>query len=72
LRERNKKEGQQEATMNEQVTFKVGLKGGVSVYGLESRFPTTLYYGQWLKLLDAKDELLPFLEANKDKLKMKP
>ena len=32
-----------------EMTFKVGEKGGVSVYGL-GRFPVTLYYEQWIKL----------------------
>jgi hypothetical protein len=32
--------------------FKVGEKGGVSVYGL-GRFPVTLYYEQWNRLLEA-------------------
>ena len=32
--------------------FRVGEKGGVSVYGL-GRFPVTLYYEQWIRLLDA-------------------
>ena len=31
--------------------FRVGEKGGVSVYGL-GRFPVTLYYEQWVRLLD--------------------
>jgi len=31
--------------------FRVGEKGGVSVYGL-GRFPVTLYYEQWIRLLD--------------------
>jgi hypothetical protein len=50
--------------------FKVGEKGGVSVYGL-GRFPVTLYYEQWVRLLDAADDLRAFLEKNKDKLKLK-
>jgi hypothetical protein len=50
--------------------FKVGEKGGVSVYGL-GRFPVTLYYEQWLRLLGASDELRLFLEENKGKLKLK-
>ena len=50
--------------------FKVGEKGGVSVYGL-GRFPVTLYYEQWLRLLGAADELRLFLEENKGKLKLK-
>ena len=51
--------------------FKVGEKGGVSVYGL-GRFPVTLYYEQWIKLLDATEELRDFLEANKSRLKLRP
>ena len=50
--------------------FKVGEKGGVSVYGL-GRFPVTLYYEQWVRLLDASADLRKFLEDNKDKLKLK-
>ena len=50
--------------------FRIGEKGGVSVYGL-GRFPTTLYYEQWMRLLDAGDRLREFLEQNKDKLKLK-
>jgi hypothetical protein len=52
------------------LTFKVGDKGGVSVYGL-GRFPVTLYYEQWTKLLDAGEDLRAFLEANKSSLKLK-
>jgi hypothetical protein len=50
--------------------FKVSEKGGVSVYGL-GRFPVTLYYEQWVRLLDASENLRAFLEKNKDKLKLK-
>jgi hypothetical protein len=52
--------------------FRVGEKGGVSVYGL-GRFPVTLYYEQWIRLLDASQDLRAFLEENKaeGKLKMK-
>ena len=50
--------------------FKVSEKGGVSVYGL-GRFPTTIYYEQWTKLLDAGEDLRAFLEANKSSLKLK-
>jgi hypothetical protein len=50
--------------------FRVGEKGGVSVYGL-GRFPVTLYYEQWNRLLDASDRLKEFLEENKSKLKLK-
>jgi hypothetical protein len=50
--------------------FRVSEKGGVSVYGL-GRFPVTLYYEQWTRLLDAAPELKVFLEENKTKLKLK-
>jgi hypothetical protein len=50
--------------------FRVGEKGGVSVYGL-GRFPVTLYYEQWVRLLDAATKLREFLEENKSKLKVK-
>ena len=50
--------------------FKVGGKGGVSVYGL-GRFPVTLYYEQWIRLLDVAGDLRAFLEGNKSRLKLK-
>jgi len=50
--------------------FRVSEKGGVSVYGL-GRFPVTLYYEQWNRLLEQADQLREFLEANKSALKMK-
>ena len=50
--------------------FRVGEKGGVSVYGL-GRFPVTLYYEQWIRLLDVSQDLREFLEGNKHKLKLK-
>ena len=52
------------------IDFKVSEKGGVSVYGL-GRFPVTLYYEQWIRLLDTADSLRMFLEENKSKLKLK-
>jgi hypothetical protein len=52
------------------IEFKIGEKGGVSVYGL-GRFPVTLYYEQWIRLLDSGDALRAFLEENKGKLKLK-
>jgi hypothetical protein len=50
--------------------FRVGEKGGVSVYGL-GRFPVTLYYEQWIRLLDMAKDLREFLEENKHRLKLK-
>jgi hypothetical protein len=46
------------------------LTGAVSVYGL-GRFPVTLYYEQWQRLLGAAAELRAFLEENKSHLKLK-
>jgi hypothetical protein len=42
------------------------------VYGL-GRFPVTLYYEQWIRLLEAVPQLRTFLEENKTagKLKLK-
>lgn len=50
--------------------FRVSEKGGVSVYGL-GRFPVTLYYEQWTRLLEQTDQLREFLEENKNHLKIK-
>jgi len=50
--------------------FRVSEKGGVSVYGL-GRFPVTLFYEQWQRLLGTADQLHAFLEENKGKLKLK-
>ena len=64
LQEKNKGRGPRA------IDFKVSEKGGVSVYGL-GRFPVTLYYEQWVRLLDQADELRKFLEDNKSALKLK-
>ena len=53
-----------------ELDFKIGEKGGVSVYG-SGASRVTLYYEQWTKLLDAAEKLREFLEENKDKLKLK-
>ena len=50
------------------ITFKVGQKGGMSMYGL-GRFPVTLYKSQWLLLLDAADKIREFLKNNDQELK---
>jgi len=42
----------------------------MSVYGL-GRFPVTLYYEQWIRLLDQVDQIRGFLEANKASMKLK-
>jgi len=61
-----KVQGRQRGTID----FKVSEKGGVSVYGL-GRFPVTLYYEQWIRLLDHAEQIKEFLEENKSRLKMK-
>ena len=53
------------------VSFKVGKAGGLSMYGL-GRYPITLYYSQWMRLLDHANDIREALEANKDKLASKP
>jgi hypothetical protein len=59
-----------EAKKTGKLEFRVSEKGGVSVYGL-GRFPVTLYYEQWTRLLDVGGDLRTFLEANKSHLKLK-
>lgn len=53
------------------LTFKISEKGAVSVYGLNARFPVSLYAEQWERLLSAADELKAFLKTNADKLPAK-
>ena len=63
-------EKQSGAKKTGRMEFRVSEKGGVSVYGL-GRFPVTLYYEQWTRLLDSVEALRTFLEENKGKLKLK-
>ena len=53
-----------------ELDFRVSEKGGVSVYGL-GRFPVTLYYEQWMRLLEVADSLRNFLDENKSRLKLR-
>jgi len=49
-----------------EVSFKVAVKTrGVSAYLGRRRFPVTLYYEQWVSLLDAAGDLRQFLEEAK-------
>lgn len=50
--------------------FKVSEKGGLSVYGY-GRFPVTLYVDAWKDILSRKEEILAFIEENKDKFSKK-
>ena len=63
-------EKQQGGKRSGSLEFRVGEKGGVSVYGL-GRFPVTLYYEQWIRLLESAEKLREFLEENKSRLKLK-
>ena len=65
-------EKEKEGRRSGALEFRVGEKGGVSVYGL-GRFPVTLYYEQWIRLLDAASDLRKFLDSAKadGKLKLK-
>jgi hypothetical protein len=63
-------EKQQARKRSGALEFRVSEKGAVSVYGM-GRFPVTLYYEQWVRLLEASEQLKAFLEENKGKLKMK-
>jgi len=65
LRAENKKLKQ---TKSDNITFKVGQKGGMSMYGL-GRFPVTLYKSQWVLLLDAADKIKEFLKNHDHELK---
>ena len=55
-------------TSSKGLSMKVSQKGALSVYGL-GRFPVTLYKEQWRRLLDTKDDILSFIEANDSELK---
>jgi hypothetical protein len=61
----------QVAKGNGGITMKIGQSGGLSIYGLGNRYPTTLYKSQWEKLLAHTDDIKAFLEANADKLATK-
>lgn len=59
-----------QAVKSNTVKFKIGEKGGISVYGL-GRFPVTLYVEQWERLDAAMPELKEFIIANHSMLKLK-
>lgn len=56
---------QAEANKPRALTCKVSEKGALSLYGINSRFPVTLYKRQWLRILNEnRDMILAFIEAN--------
>lgn len=52
------------------LTIRVSKAGAVSIYGM-GKWPVTLYRGQMERLLNAKEEILGFIEANADLLSVK-
>jgi hypothetical protein len=64
-------EQQAQAKKPATMEFRVSEKGGISVYGL-GRFPVTLYFEQWTRLLASADDLRTFMDENKGKLKLRP
>lgn len=52
------------------VSMKVSQKGAVSVYGL-GRFPTTLYKGQWEKLIESVPTIQAFIKDHIEELSVK-
>jgi hypothetical protein len=53
------------------IRFKVSEKGALSVYGLNVRFPVTLYADQWERLIERLEDLKAFIVANKSTLSRK-
>lgn len=53
------------------LSLKVSDKGAISVYGLNIRFPVTLYKEQMLRLLDFAGEIRAFITENEKKLSVK-
>ena len=50
---------------------KVSEKGGISVYGLNAKWPVTLYNEQWKRLADYMPNVLAFASVNASKLTSK-
>ena len=50
---------------------KVSAKGALSVYGLSAKWPTTLYRGQWERLIAFVPEIEKFIRANSAALSVK-
>jgi hypothetical protein len=55
--------GQLKAAKQTRLTMKVSKAGAVSIYGM-GRWPTTLYRGQWERILENAEELKAFIEAH--------
>lgn len=55
------------ASAQRTMSYKVSEKGAVSVYGF-GKFPVTLYASNMVRFLNAKDDIIAFMEANKNTL----
>lgn len=64
-------EGKVAVKQAKQIRFKVSEKGGVSVYGLNTQWPVTLYREQWERLFERIPDLKSFINANRSFLKEK-
>lgn len=53
------------------IRMKVSEKGALSLYGINARFPVTLYKGQWLTVLNMADDIKGFIKNNDRQLKNK-
>ena len=49
---------------NGKVTMKVSVKGALSLYGINGKFPVTMYREQWTRVLDMAEDIRGFITAN--------
>lgn len=59
------------ASAKRKLRLQVSAKGALSVYGLQSRFPVTLYAEQWETLLDMEAAIRAFIKDNASTLSRK-
>lgn len=50
---------------------KVSAKGAISIYGLNTKFPVTLYRDQLIAVLDKADDLRAWIDRHDEQLKRK-
>ena len=53
------------------ITMKVSEKGALSIYGLNAKWPVTLYKEQWHTVIRMAPAIVEFIAANDQKLKAK-
>ena len=59
------------AAQGAKLSLKVSSKGGLSVYGLNSKWPVTLYLGQWERLFAFVDTMREFIATHRDEFTSK-